>query len=161
MEVQQISVFLENQPGRLSAVTTVLQDADVNVRGFSVSDTVDFAIARLVVDDPTRAIAALEQQGYIARTTPIIVLELRDTPGELARILSIVAQAGISINYAYSLVSTYVAIQVGDLKKAHELLVGQPVHLIDQEMLAQMCLPVSASAPALARDCEEPIDKEA
>lgn len=161
MEVQQISVFLENQAGRFSAVTAVLQDANVNVRGFSVSDTVDFAIARIVVDNPEAAISALERHGYLARTTPIIVLELKDTPGELSRILSVVAQAGISINYAYSLVSTYVAIQVVDPQKAHELLAGQPVHWIDQEGLAQMCLSETPAVPEAMRDGMRPTSEEA
>jgi len=65
--VKQLSVFIENKSGRVSEVTSVLGDAGVNIRGFSVSDTVDYGILRLVVDDPEAAAQALRSSGFTVR----------------------------------------------------------------------------------------------
>ena len=59
VNVKQLSVFIENKAGRVSEITDVLGEAGVNIRGFSVSDTADYGIVRLVVDDPDAGLAAL------------------------------------------------------------------------------------------------------
>lgn len=136
MDVLQLSVFVENKAGRAEAVTSVLENAGVNVRGFSIADTVDYGITRFITDKPEAGLAALREAGYAVIAAPILVLKLADTPGELARVLGVIARAGVSIQYAYSLISTFIAVQVADIEAAKALLADEPVTIIDQETLA-------------------------
>ena len=69
MTVKQLSVFIENRPGRLSAVTKILGDNDVNIRAMSLADTKDFGILRLIVDDFEKAVSALKTEGFSVTTT--------------------------------------------------------------------------------------------
>ncbi|MCE5202983.1 MAG: ACT domain-containing protein [Actinomycetia bacterium] len=134
--VKQLSVFIENKSGRVSEVTSVLGDAGVNIRGFSVSDTADYGILRLVVDDPEAAEEALRSSGFTVREDDVICIDLPDVPGGLAGVLKLVASAGVNIEYVYSLVSTYVVINVADVDRALHLLSDKPVRLVSQEELA-------------------------
>jgi hypothetical protein len=132
MGVTQISVFVENQLGRVDRLTDILLKANVSIRGFSLADTADFGIARFVVDKPEQALAAFEAAGALIKTTELLCIELPDKPGALAHVFSAVADAGINIEYAYSLVSTYVALKVNEIERAEALLVDQPVRLAEQ-----------------------------
>ena len=88
MSVQQISVFLESQPGHLRRVLDAFEDAHVSVRGYSASDTGDYGIVRFIVDDPLRALDVLVDMGAAATTTDVLCARLNDEPGELARFFS-------------------------------------------------------------------------
>jgi hypothetical protein len=134
--VRQLSVFIENKAGRVSEVTEVLGTGGVNIRGFSVSDTADFGILRLVVDRPDEAHALLKEHGFTVRETPVICIELSDVPGALAGMLKIVSGAGVNIEYVYSLVGTYVVLNVTDADCAVALLQDRPVRLVSQEEIA-------------------------
>lgn len=137
MKVQQLSVFIENKAGRVSEVTDILGEASVNIRGFSVSDTAEYGILRLVVDDPARGMAALRQAGFTVKENDVICIDLPDKPGGLASVLKIVSDAGVNIEYVYSLISTYVVINVGDVDRALALLGDQPVRLVPHEEIAR------------------------
>lgn len=130
--VKQLSVFIANESGRVSEVTGILGEADVNIRGFSVSDTAEYGILRLVVDAPERAQELLAEQGFTVRVDDVICIDLPDQPGGLARVLRIVAEAGVNIEYVYSLVSTFVVINVADVDRALHLLGDKPVRLVSQ-----------------------------
>lgn len=136
-KVRQLSVFIGNEPGRVSEVTGILGDAGLNIRGFSVSDTVDYGILRLVVDDPDRAHAVLKEHGFTVKETDVICVLLPDEPGALAGLLRVMAEAGVNIEYVYSLIATYVVLNVSDADRALELLEGRPVHLVSQEEIAR------------------------
>jgi hypothetical protein len=135
MGVVQIGVFLENQPGHVSRLTDVLEKASVSIRGFSLADTTDFGIARFVVDKPTEALEALRGAGALTAVTELLCIELPDEPGALDHVFAAVANAGINVEYAYSLVSTYVALKVDSIQQAQALLAGQPIRLIEQDDL--------------------------
>jgi hypothetical protein len=132
MGVTQISVFVENQLGRVDRLTDILLKANVSIRGFSLADTADFGIARFVVDKPEQALTAFGAAGVLIKTTELLCIELPDKPGALAHVFSAVADAGINIEYAYSLVSTYVALKVNEIERAEALLVDQPVRFAEQ-----------------------------
>lgn len=138
MNVKQLSVFIENKAGRVSEITDVLGTHDVNIRGFSVSDTADYGIVRLIVDLPERGKEALESAGFTVKVSDVICLNLPDHPGGLASVLKVVAEAGVNIEYVYSLISTYVVINVADIDRSLSLLKGQPVELVTQEQIAQI-----------------------
>ena len=138
MNVQQLSVFVENKAGRLSEVSEVLGEAGVNIRGFSVSDTAGFGIVRLVVDNPQRGLQALSDAGFTIKVSDVICLDLPDQPGGLAGVLKRVSVAGVNIEYIYSLIATYVVINVADIDQALSLLESQPVALVSQEEIARI-----------------------
>ncbi|MDR1787611.1 MAG: ACT domain-containing protein [Treponema sp.] len=102
MAIKQISVFLENNAGRLADVTRVLAKAGVNLRAISIADTADFGILRLIANDSARAAAALSEAGYTTRLTDVAAVELDDSPGSLARIMELFQQTGVNIEYLYA-----------------------------------------------------------
>lgn len=136
MNVIQLSVFIDNMTGLVSELTDVLGTAGINIRGFSVSDTVEHGTVRLVVDDPAAAKLALTAAGFTVEERPVVCLELPDSPGGLARVLKVVAEAGVAIEYVYSLISAYVVINVADVDRAILQLQDQPVRLVSQEEIA-------------------------
>jgi hypothetical protein len=136
MAIQQLSVFLENSAGHASRLATVLEQAGVSIRGLSLADTGSFGIARVVVDNPQRARQALDDAGFVVNLNEMLCVELPDRPGELARILTMLAGAGVNIEYAYSLVSTYVAFKVADINVATAQLDKQPLRLVEQDEIA-------------------------
>lgn len=136
MNVRQLSVFIENKAGRMSEITEALGAAGVNIRGFSVSDTADYGIVRLIVDNPDKGHEVLAEAGFTVKESEVICLNLPDRPGGLAGVLKVVSDAGVNIEYVYSLISTYVVINVADIDRAVSLLKGQPVVLVSQEEIA-------------------------
>ena len=135
MSIKQISVFVQSRPGHLKRNLDIFQEAGINVRGFSCSDTRDYGIARFIVDDPERGLAILQDRGAAVTLTDVVCAELIDEPGELARVFGIIADAGINITYSYSLISTYIAFRVDDPLAAEELLRNEGVRIIDQAEL--------------------------
>lgn len=135
-KVNQLSVFIENKAGRVSEVTAVLGETGVNIRGFSVSDTAEFGILRLVVDDPARGKSVLKEAGFTVKESDVVCIKLPDEPGSLARVLKVVSDAGVNIEYVYSLISTYVVVNVSDIDRALQMLSDQPVQLVSQEEIA-------------------------
>jgi len=102
MGIQQISVFLENTTGRILEVTRTLAKAQLNLRAISIADTADFGILRLIVDKPEEAISALTAAGFTARQTPVVAVEIDDTPGSLSALLELFQKEGINIEYLYA-----------------------------------------------------------
>lgn len=102
MKVRQLSVFLENAPGRMAAVTRALADSGLNLRAFCVADTENYGILRVIVDDPEGARDALKEAGFTARLTDVIAVEVPDHPGGLADVLEKLDRAGVNIEYLYA-----------------------------------------------------------
>ena len=102
MAIEQISVFLENNSGRICEVTAALARAGVNLRAVSIADTADFGILRLIVDKQELAVQALSGAGFTARTTGVAAVEIDDTPGSLARVMDYLRDARVNIEYLYS-----------------------------------------------------------
>ena len=125
MIAKQLSVFLENKPGVLAAVCRALGDHDINIRGVSVSDTVDHAVVRLIVSDPHKAIHVLGEHGALVVETDVLVVKLSDHPGALADLASKFARGKINIEYAYGSsddTQATVFMRVSDIKKGLGLL---------------------------------------
>jgi hypothetical protein len=102
MEIQQISVFLENNAGRLGEVTKALANAGVNLRAISIADTADFGILRLIVNDQEKALAALGGAGFTTRVTSVAAVEIEDKPGSLAEVMELFRKSKVNIEYLYA-----------------------------------------------------------
>ena len=102
MTVEQISVFVENRSGQLGDVTRVLEKAGINIRALSLSDTTDFGVLRLMADDTEKARDALAAAGFTVGTTPVVAVDVADEPGGLGRVLSVLSEHGINVEYLYA-----------------------------------------------------------
>ncbi|MDR2934517.1 MAG: ACT domain-containing protein, partial [Candidatus Adiutrix sp.] len=104
MSAQQLSIFLENQSGRLAEVMDVLARAEINIRALSLADTSEFGVLRLLADKPEAARAALREQGFQAQITEVAAVEVPDRPGALSRVLNAFHAAGVDVEYMYAFV---------------------------------------------------------
>ena len=104
MKIKQLSVFVENSPGRLAYITTTLGEAGVNIRAMSLTDTTDFGILRIIVDDTEKARRLLKDLGFAVRLTEVLAVEIPDKPGELGKLLTRIEDAGLNVEYVYGYV---------------------------------------------------------
>lgn len=104
MKVDQLAVFLENKSGRLAAITRALSDNNINIRALSVADTADFGILRLIVDNTEKAARVLKEEGFTVGKADVIAVEVADKPGGLSRVLVVLHEAGINVEYMYAFV---------------------------------------------------------
>jgi hypothetical protein len=104
MQAEQISIFIENKAGRLSDVTGILAQADINIRALAVADTSDFGVLRLIVDDNAKAEESLKNEGFTVRKTRVVAVEVDDRPGGLHHILDVLKNAQVNVEYMYAFI---------------------------------------------------------
>jgi hypothetical protein len=102
MKLKQLSVFLENKPGALSAPCRVLADAQINLQTISLADTREFGILRVVVHEWEKAKKLLEKSGFTVKITDMLALEVADRPGGLAEVLEVIERANVNVEYTYA-----------------------------------------------------------
>lgn len=102
--IEQLSVFLQNEPGRLADLCRALGNAGVNMRALMVADTQEFGVVRIICDHPRTAKEAVETAGFGVSVTGVIAVEVPDTPGGLADVLEALGAEGINVEYAYCFV---------------------------------------------------------
>jgi len=102
MKLPQLSVFLENRPGSLMQPLKVLAAANINLVSISLADTEQFGILRLVLKDWEFAKSVLEKDGWVVNVSDVVAVDVDDQPGGLVKMLSILAEAGINIEYMYA-----------------------------------------------------------
>lgn len=144
MNVKQISVFLENTPGSLHAMTTVLARNNIDMRALSISETNDFGIARIIVDDVYKTATVLRDAGYIHNVTPVLGVAIPDTPGGLNQVLLALNEAGINVEYMYAFLGgkkadhAYMIFRVQDDVAATAALSAKGIQVLDQDEVAGM-----------------------
>lgn len=134
--LKQISVFVANSVGTLAKATAVLKKAEVNMRALSIADTADFGIIRAIVDKPEDAAAMLREAGFLVDITDVLGIKLPDRPGGLHDILTVLAEAGIQVEYAYAFVgdepgTACLIVKVDDLAAAMPVLRENGVEKIE------------------------------
>lgn len=102
MKIKQLSVFLENKPGRLSEPCTVLAREGINIVTLSLADTREFGILHLIVRDWERARDILTTAGFVVNVTDVVAIDVEDKPGGLAHVLEAIEAAGLNIAYMYA-----------------------------------------------------------
>ncbi|MBQ8172398.1 MAG: amino acid-binding protein [Mailhella sp.] len=103
--VKQLSIFVQNKSGKLAASLAILRDNGIDVRALTIADTPDFGILRLLVDDAAKAEQVLVDNNFIVQSTEVVVVAVPDQKGGLASLLEPMAEAGVNIEYMYSLIS--------------------------------------------------------
>lgn len=101
--MKQLSIFLENRKGRLEDVLSVLEEENINILSLSMADTSEYGMLRLLVSDPDKGRAALKERGFSATLTDVVAIKMDHKVGELRRVLRIICEAGINIEYMYAL----------------------------------------------------------
>lgn len=140
MSVKQISIFVENQTGHLSQVTSVLSDNQVNLRALSIADTSDFGILRIIVEDVEKAAGILQENGFTFTVTEVLAVAMKDQPGGLSEILKVLSEAELSLEYAYAFLlhkegTACLILRVADNEAAEGALSAAGIKVATQEEL--------------------------
>ncbi len=128
MKIKQVSVFAENQPGRLSAILEALRTAGVNLRAISVCENAEFGIVHMIMDNPEKGASALKEAGFTERTDMMLTAEIPDIPsGMLKTVVQPLSTAGINIDYFYAFLdqkpgTARIVLKTSDDEKAEKLL---------------------------------------
>ncbi len=143
MFIKQLSVFVENKPGRLSEITDTLEKQKIDIRALSIADTTDFGILRLIVNNPDEAERSLKDAGFAVSLTQVIAIGIEDTPGGLSKALRTLLDAGIGVEYMYAFISregekAYVILRVEDNAKAVAVFQTSGVELLDSANIYTM-----------------------
>jgi hypothetical protein len=134
--VKQLSVFIENKPGRLTDITNALGDAEINIRGFSIADMADYGIFRVIADDAAKAKSVLDALDFTVKESDVICVSVEDKPGQLARALNSFSKRGISVEYMYIIADTRIAFSVEDIDAAVKALTDEGISLLTQTQVA-------------------------
>ena len=144
MSLKQISVFLENKPGRLQTLTDILAQKNINMRALSLAEASDFGIVRIIANDLDAASAVLRDEGYIYTVTQVVGVEIPDEPGGLNNVLKVLSQAGVNVEYMYAFLGrkstahAYMIFHVQDTEKATAALEEKGIACIAQEELTAL-----------------------
>lgn len=106
MDVQQISVFIENKEGRIKKAIDTLAKEGVNIRALSIADTTKYGILRLITSDNKKAVSALENNGFIVKENKVIIVAVPDEPNGLNSTLAVFDDKNINLEYLYAFVSS-------------------------------------------------------
>ena len=143
MSVKQISIFLENKPGFLAEVTKVLGQNNIDMRAFSLAESNDFGIARIIVDDVYKTTTVFKDAGYINSVIDVLAVPLPDVPGGLSQVLKILGDAQVNVEYMYAFLGgktggAYMVFKVADQDKAAAALNKYRIRMVDQEELGEL-----------------------
>ena len=135
MSLKQLTIFVENKQGSLVDITDTLAQNNVNLRALSIADTQDFGLLRLIVNDNDTALSALSDKGYVLKVTEVVGVKIGDAPGKLSKALSVLAEAGVNVEYLYAFMArtekhAYVVLRPTDNAAAETALEAAGFHMI-------------------------------
>ena len=140
MTIHQISVFLENRAGQLAEITGILAQKGIDLRAINIAETSDYGVLRLIADKPQEAATTLLEHGFILSITPVVAVSVPDVPGGLAKVLDVLANENIDVEYMYSVFGqvnglAHMVFRVGDTEKLLTVLKSKGVEPISSENL--------------------------
>jgi hypothetical protein len=130
LSVPQLSVFVENKAGHLADTLGTLAAGKVNVLSFTIADTTDYGILRLVVDRAQEAQQLLEAAGYAVVEHPVVCAVLPDEPGALATVLRAVSESGLDVEYIYLGAKGSLLLKTEELDRLEKLLVDRGLRVL-------------------------------
>ena len=139
MSIKQISVFLENRPGKLQEMCALLAEHNIDLRALSLAETKDFGIARMIVDDAFATGNVLKEHDFIARFTPVLAFAVPDEPGGLSHLLGAFTRSGVNIEYMYAFLGgqndghAYMIFRVAHTDEAEAALAREGFKALTQE----------------------------
>ncbi|NLW85233.1 MAG: hypothetical protein GXY41_12675 [Phycisphaerae bacterium] len=102
---KQLTVFMENRPGRVNSVCDILEEQGLNIWAFTIQDRGDFGLMKLIVDKPDRAQLALADRGFACALKDVLAIIAPDKPGNLDRLTSALLEKHVNIKDMYGFVS--------------------------------------------------------
>ena len=138
MSITQLSVFVENKPGHLADTLATLAEGNVNVLFFTIADTTDYGILRLVVDNVTRAQELLSAGGYAVVEHEVVGAILPNRPGVLAAVLRLVSDSGLDIEYIYLGTDECLLLKTEELERLEALLIANGFRVLSAGDLKQL-----------------------
>ena len=135
MFIKQLSVFIENKPGRLVTILDTLAENGIDISALSIADTADYGIARMIVNNPELAVTCLREIGVFVKLTDVFAVTIEDLPGGLAGSLHTITDEGVEICYMYAFVGkisgkAIMVLKVNNPEKAEELLKKSDIELL-------------------------------
>jgi len=126
MLVNQIAVYLENQPGRLDALVNCISNAGINLECLNIADTENYGIVRIITNNNNLALRTIKEAGFTAKSSDLVAVEVSNVPGQLAKVLDILSKSNISLEYVYSFTKAndvnLILLKTSDTEKTQELL---------------------------------------
>ncbi|MDD4773825.1 MAG: ACT domain-containing protein [Eubacteriales bacterium] len=127
MFIKQLSIFIENRKGRLAEITDIIAKHDINIKALSIADTTNFGILRIIVDEPNSVENILSDNQITVSVTTVLCLAVPDKPGGIARVLSLLSDNDITVEYMYGFMSAdettaFIVLRVDDEFKAQDVL---------------------------------------
>ena len=144
MSIKQISVFLENKPGALYAMTGVLAQNKIDMRALNVAETKDFGIVRVIVDNVYAATTVLKDAGYVHSVTPVLGVAIPDVPGGLNKVLQVLTDAKVNVEYMYAFLGgrdvdhAYMIFRVEDNNATAAALASRGIKMVEQEEIDRL-----------------------
>jgi len=142
--LKQLTVFLENKPGRLEEVTGCLAGESINLHALSIADTTEFGILRMIVSDPDNALRALKESGFMVRTADVVAIAMGHKPGSLHGVLRELKTLDISIEYMYAFTSRHkdhdaiVILRLSNQDAALAKMKGGSIEILGDDLLDQL-----------------------
>ncbi|MBR1824441.1 MAG: amino acid-binding protein [Ruminococcus sp.] len=141
--VRQISVFVENKPNKLAEAMKLLKNSKINIRAMALADTKDFGILRLIVNDTEKTVDILKDASYAVTVTEIVAISIPDSPGQLSRVLDILGEKGVNLEYLYAFIgksdkSVSFVIRVDDNDNAYAALTEAGIIQLTENDIAEM-----------------------
>lgn len=140
MILKQISVFVENTTGRLAEITQILTDNQIDLKAATIAEAVEYGILRCLVENPEAAVTVLKSGGFSASISEVLGVSLENKPGGFNKVLKILADAGISVGYIYSIIKSddgeaVIVMKVADIEKSIKILTSNDVKLFGMDDL--------------------------
>ena len=141
--VRQISVFVDNMPNQAAGVMRILKEKGINLRALSLADTADFGIIRLIATHTEKTVDILRAASYAVNVTEVLAISIPDTPGQLSRVLDVLGQDNVNVEYMYSFLGTSdravsFVIRVDDNAQAAEALNKSGIIQLTENDIAEM-----------------------
>jgi hypothetical protein len=103
--IKQLSIFINNEPGRLAQIAAALKECNINVKAFNIAESSGFGVFRAIVDEPDRAYRELSKKGIVVKETDVVAIPMTDRPGGLLDVAKVIGDADINVEYGYAYVS--------------------------------------------------------
>ncbi|MBO5572548.1 MAG: amino acid-binding protein [Ruminococcus sp.] len=141
--VKQISVFVENKPGKLAEAMKLLKSSKINIRALALADTKDFGILRIIVNDTEKTVDILKDASYAVTVTEVVAISIPDSAGQLSRVLDILGENGVNLEYLYAFIgksdrSVSFVLRVDDNNSAADALTDAGIIQLTENDIAEM-----------------------
>jgi hypothetical protein len=139
----QVTIFVENKPGRISHIARVLGKNNINIRAITISDRGEYGLINIITNDPDKAYEVLLKEGFSVSRKYVIGVLMKDRPGALADITEYLNESGINVSNAYGFIlqegdKAVLILEVDDFDKAEEVIRGGGFHTLSREELQNL-----------------------